>query len=94
MKCARLAAGERLRLDGLPERDPESVDVPRDELTHPVESIMGVFHDLHAVLEPPVQVIDIVSQYVQVDFTTVLRAWFSTCLKHDLRCFRRSASPS
>ena len=44
-------AGEELRLHGLPERDPESVDVTNDELTHAVEGIIEVFHDLNPVLK-------------------------------------------
>ena len=66
MKRAPLAAGEWLRLNGLPERDPESVEVTNNELTHAVEGIINVYHDLNPVLEASVQVIDVVGQYVQV----------------------------
>src|SRR4030095_6696120 len=41
-------AGEtRGVLHGLSERDPESVDVTNDKLTHAVEGIAKVFHDLN-----------------------------------------------
>jgi len=48
-------AGEELRLHGLTERDPESVVVTNDELTHAVEGIMKVFDDLNPVLQASVQ---------------------------------------
>ncbi len=73
---ARLAAAERLRLCGLPEGDPESVDVTNSELTHAVESIIEVHHDLNPVLEASVQLIDVLGGDVQVDLATVLRARF------------------
>jgi hypothetical protein len=37
---ARRAAGEQLRLDGLPKRDPESVEIMNNELSHAVEGII------------------------------------------------------
>jgi len=47
-------------LNGLPERDPESVEVVNGELTHAVEGITKGYYDLHLVLEPPGQIIDTV----------------------------------
>jgi hypothetical protein len=67
----------RRHLYGLSERDPEPVDVASDELTHAVEGIMQIFYDLNSVLEVPVQVIDVVGEYVQVDLAAVRRARFS-----------------
>ncbi len=61
---------------GLPEGDPESVDVTNSELTHAVESIIEVHHDLNPVLEASVQLIDVLGGDVQVDLATVLRARF------------------
>jgi hypothetical protein len=81
-------------LDGLAEGDPESVDVAQDELTHPVERVMRVFHDLNAVLEAPVQVIDVVGQYVQVEFAAVLRARFPTSVNHDFAVSKGQFRPS
>src|SRR6266851_10252249 len=72
----------QLRLHGLSERDPESVDVTNDELTHAVEGIVKVFHDLNSVLEASVEVVDVVGRYVQVDLATVVRAGFPTCVEH------------
>ena len=61
-------AGEtRGVLHGLSERDPESVDVTNDKLTHAVEGIAKVFHDLNSVLDASVQVVDVAGRYVQVD---------------------------
>ena len=57
-------------MNGLPERDPESVEVTNNELAHAVEGIINVYHDLNPVLEAPVQVIDVVGQYVQVGLET------------------------
>src|ERR1700760_4237447 len=39
---------------GLSEREPESVDVANDELTHTVEGVIKSFYDLYSVLELPV----------------------------------------
>jgi hypothetical protein len=63
-----------LRLNRLPERDPESVTVANDELTHTVERIVEPFHDLNAVLKAAVQVIDVAGQYVKVDLAAMLSA--------------------
>jgi hypothetical protein len=46
-------------LYGLPEGDPESIEAANDEFTHAVEGIVEVYHDLNAVLEAWVQVIDV-----------------------------------
>src|SRR6267143_6644494 len=76
-ESARLAAAERLRLCGLPEGDPESVDVTNSELTHAVESIIEVHHDLNPVLEASVQLIDVLGGGGLIKHATVLRARFS-----------------
>src|SRR5712664_3899791 len=81
---SRTPGGKRLRLNGLPEGDPESVEVTNNELTHAVESVIETFHDLNPVLEAPVQVIDIVGQYAQINRATVLRARFPARVEHDL----------
>src|SRR5215469_18759876 len=73
----------QLRLHGLPERDPESVDVTNDELTHAVESIIKVFHYLNPVLKASVQVINILGGYVQVDLATAVRARSPAGVEHD-----------
>ncbi len=75
-------AGEQLRLQGLSERDPESVEVTNNELTHAIEGIIKFDHDLNSVLEAPVQVTDVVSRYVQVDLAAVVRARFPACVEH------------
>jgi RHS repeat-associated protein len=67
-------AGEELRLHGLSERYPESVDVTNDELTCAVEGIIKVFDDLNPILKASMQVIDVIGSYVQVDLATVVRA--------------------
>jgi hypothetical protein len=56
------------------ERDPESVDVTNDELTHAIEGIIKVFHDLNAVHKASVQVINVIGGYVLVELATVINA--------------------
>ena len=70
-------------MNGLPEGDPESVEITNNELTHAVEGIIEVHHDLNPVLEASVQVIDVVGQYVQIDLAAVVRARFPTRVEHD-----------
>ena len=67
-----------VRLNGLPEGDPESLEITNNELAHAVESIMWVFHDLNPVLEASVHLIDVLGRDVQVDLAAVLRARLPT----------------
>src|SRR5215813_9678201 len=57
-----------LRLDdGLPERDPEPVDVADDELAHPVEGVVQVLDDLHPIAEARAEAGHVVRMDVEVD---------------------------
>ena len=75
-------AGEQLRLQGLSERDPESVEVTNNELTHAIEGIIKFDHDLNSVLEAPVQVINVAGRDVQVDLATVVGTRFPAGIEH------------
>src|ERR1700704_4366107 len=91
--CLLRRGWHELRLHGLPERDPESVDVTNDELTHAVEGIIKVFHDLNPVLKASVQVINVIGGYVQVDLATVVSARSPASVKHDFAVSERQLRP-
>src|SRR4030095_683334 len=74
---------EALRLHGLSEGDPESVEIPNHELTHAIEGIVNVFDDLDLVLQALIKLVYAVRRDVEVDFATGLVARFPARVEHD-----------